>query len=415
MAIIKPFKGIRPNQEYANKVASKPYDVLNKKEAKILADTNPYSFLHIIRPEVDLPDETNPYDITVYKKAKENYENFFANEILFQDAKPTLYLYEQEMNGHVQTGIVACSSVQDYFNDIIKKHEYTRPVKEQDRINHIKNTQLQTGPIFMTYPDIEEINSIVNSIRLQKPEYNFVADDKVRHTFWVIEDDSTTSKLVELFKNKVPYTYIADGHHRAASSAKVGQEMVDNNPNNTGDEPYNYFLTVLFPSSQLKIIDYNRAIIDLNGLSEESFLNKVEKHFEVNKTNGQFKPSEKGQFGMYLNGQWYSLLANKEISGDDDPVKSLDVYILQQYLLDEVLGVKDPRTDNRIDFVGGIRGLGELEKRVNSGEMAVAFSLFPVTIEELIAIADSGNVMPPKSTWFEPKLRSGLVVHKIID
>ena len=412
MITIKAFKGVRPALELAQKVASRPYDVMNREEAKAEAKDNPHSFLHIIRSEIDLPDEVDAYDGAVYLKARENFEGFLKSGILIQDPTPYIYVYQQEMGKHVQTGIVACSSVQDYFDDLIKKHEFTRPVKEQDRINHIRTTGIHSGPVFLTYPDVAEIDDIVDGIKAQQPTYNFITGDGIRHVLWIVSDAPIITRLIELFKTKVTKTYIADGHHRAASSAMVGKQLAEENPNHQGDESYNFFLSVLFPSSQLKIIDYNRVVKDLNGLSEEEFTNAMSDSFTVEPQNASFKPQAAREFGMYLGGQWYFLKAKPSIINEDDPVECLDISILSKNLLDPILSIKDQRTDDRIDFVGGIRGLGELEKRVNSGEMKVAFSIYPITIDQLIRIADSGNVMPPKSTWFEPKLRSGLVVHK---
>ncbi len=414
MAVIKAFKGIRPKKEHAHLVASKPYDVLNSKEAKIEAGDNHYSFLHVIKSEIDLPEEVDVHDQKVYLKAKENFEKLVQDEILFQDKVDCLYIYQQIMNNKKQIGLVACSSIEDYFNDVIKKHEFTRPEKEQDRINHIKTTDIHSGPVFSTYPNVAEIDTVINEVSFSTPDYDFTADDGVQHTLWVLRNQEKVNTLIKLFLEKVPATYIADGHHRAASSALVGKEKKEANPNHNGTEEYNFFLTVLFPANQLNIIDYNRIVKDLNSLSEEDFLNKLSNKFNITeKGNNAYKPEKLHDFGMYINNQWYSLTAKEGTYDDNDPVGILDVSILQNNVLDELLGIKDPRTDNRIDFVGGIRGLEELEKRVNSGKMKAAFALYPVTIQQLIDIANSGNLMPPKSTWFEPKLRSGLVIHKL--
>ena len=419
MAKIRPFKGYRPEQGYEEYVASRPYDVLNSEEAREEAKDNPYSFLRVTKPEITLPEDTYQYDAKVYTQARKNFDQLVHDRILIQDPLECLYIYRQVMtmpngNQYRQTGIVANSSIEDYFNDVIKKHEYTRPEKEQDRINHMKATGLHSGVVFLTYPDVNDINNIVNDITKLEPQYDFTAKDGVRHTLWVVNEEQKVNALVQLFETKVPYTYIADGHHRAASSAKVGKELADENKNHTGNEPYNWFITTLFPASELNIIDYNRVVEDLNGLSEEQFLKAIADKFEIEKWDEPYAPEGIARIGMFMNHQWYRLTAKDGTFDTKDPVQRLDVSILQKNILDEILGIKDPRTDKRIDFVGGIRGLKELEKRVNSGEMAVAFSLYPVHIEQLIEIADSGNVMPPKSTWFEPKLRDGLVVHKFL-
>lgn len=413
MAVIRPFPGIRPKPELASQVASLPYDVMNTEEAREEAADKPLSYLHIVKSEIAFPKGYNAYAPEVYAKAGEKFQNLLQQGAIVQDPKAYLYVYEQEMNGHVQTGLVAASSVNDYWADVVKKHEFTRPVKEQDRMNHIKGTGIHAGPVFLTYPDVDEINAIIDPMRTTTPDTNFVSPDGVRHTVWVIRDLATIEQLVTLFKEQVPATYIADGHHRAASAGKVGKAAQEANPNNTGEEPYNYFLSVLFPASRLQIIDYNRVVTDLNGNTPEAFLEKVKEKFDVELVGKEiFKPDTMREFGMYLQGQWYKLTAKLGTYPDNDPVNGLDVSIMQNNLLNPILGIEDPRTDDRIDFVGGIRGLKELSKRVDSGEMAVAFALYAVTIEQLIRIADSGNVMPPKSTWFEPKLRSGLIVHQ---
>jgi uncharacterized protein (DUF1015 family) len=407
MAKISPFKALRPKPELAKQVASRPYDVLNSEEARAEAAGNSFSFLHITKSEIDLPATVDIHSQQVYETAKENLENFRQQGVLFREQKPCYYIYQLVMNGRAQTGLVCGSSVDDYENDIIKKHEFTRPEKEQDRINHIKTTGAQTGNVFLAYRNVAEIDLIIEKWQSEnQPEYDFVADDGISHTIWVINDDAVINSITELFSRKVPHTYIADGHHRAASAAKVRKSLTNKTPD------ADYFLTTLFPSNQLYIMDYNRVVKDLNGLDKESFLKKLEQHFAVEKVSQAFSPGQLHQFGMYLDGQWYALTA-REGSYTSDPIGVLDVTILSEKILDPVLGIKDQRTDKRIDFVGGIRGLGELEKRVNSGEMAVAFSLHPVTIQQLFDIADSGNVMPPKSTWFEPKLRDGLLTHLI--
>jgi uncharacterized protein (DUF1015 family) len=409
MAKISPFKALRPAAELALKVASRPYDVLTSKEAKKEAQGNPYSFLHITKSEIDLDGNVDMHSPEVYNKAKQNLDAFIQRNVLFRESKPCYYIYELEMNGRSQTGLVCGSSVDDYEQDVIKKHEFTRPEKEQDRINHIQTTGAQTGNVFLAYRGVEAIDNLFSQWKKDRnPIYNFTADDNIQHSIWVINDASTISHITSLFEEEVPATYIADGHHRAASAAKVRASLAANPP-----EGANYFLTTLFPASQLHIMDYNRAITDLNGFSKEEFLQKAGDDFEVQPVGiDEVKPSRLHQFGMYLDGSWYSLEA-KPGTYTQDAIGVLDVTILQNNLLNKVLGIEDPRTDKRIDFIGGIRGLNELAKRVDSGEMAVAFSLFPVSIQQLFDIADSGNVMPPKSTWFEPKLRDGLLTHLI--
>jgi uncharacterized protein (DUF1015 family) len=413
MAIIKPFKGLRPQADLAAKVASLPYDVMNSVEAKEMAAGNPISFLHVSRAEIDLPETIDVHSEAVYQKAKENFDKLIKENVLQQDAKPNYYLYQQIMDGRAQTGLVACSSVADYFDDNIKKHEFTRPEKEQDRIAHMQALQAHVGPIFLTFPANNAIETIFSSIKKNAPLYDFVANDQISHTLWLIEDENTIASISSIFNNEIPFTYIADGHHRAASAAKVGKAKAEANPNHTGNEDYNFFLSVLFPSNHLAIMDYNRVVKSLNGFSEEVLLQKIAENFELSEINSaEIKPNNLHQFSMYLAGKWYQLIAKKH-TYTDDPIAVLDVTILQNFILDPLLGIKDPRTDKNIDFVGGIRGLGELKKRVDSGEMAIAFALYPVSIEQLINIADSGNVMPPKSTWFEPKLRDGLLTHLI--
>ena len=409
MAKISPFKALRPAAELAPKVASRPYDVLNSKEAKKEAQGNSYSFLHVTKSEIDLPESTDIHSREVYDKARQNLHAFIQRNILFQESKPCYYIYELVMDGRSQTGLVCGSSIDDYENDIIKKHEFTRPEKEEDRINHIKITGAQTGNVFLAYRNVEVIDNLLNQWKKDRnPVYNFTADDSIQHTIWVINDSSAISHITALFEEEVPNTYIADGHHRAASAAKVRTALGPK----AGEEA-NYFLTTLFPASHLYIMDYNRAVKDLNQLSPDEFLQNIGKDFNIEKANqNEVKPGALHQFGMYLDKNWY-LLTAKEGTYSPDPIGVLDVTILQNNILSKILGVGDPRTDNRIDFIGGIRGLGELAKKVDSGEMAVAFSLFPVSIEQLFDIADSGNVMPPKSTWFEPKLRDGLLTHLI--
>ncbi|MBI1782674.1 MAG: DUF1015 domain-containing protein [Sphingobacteriales bacterium] len=410
MATISPFKALRPQAPYAKQVASRPYDVLNSKEAKLEAQGNPASFLHITKSEIDLPDDTDLYSPAVYKAAKENLTASISREMLFRESKPCYYIYQLIMNGRSQTGLVAVSAVDDYEKDIIKKHEFTRPDKENDRINHIKTTGAQTGNVFLAYRDVEAINELVEKWKKEKsPGYDFIADDDIRHTIWVVSDNKTIETITSLFAANVPCTYIADGHHRAASAAKVRAALGDE-----ATEESDFFLTTLFPADQLAILDYNRVIKDLNGLSEKDLIEKLEEKFTVKKSVKAVKPSSLHEFGMYLNKTWYQL-NSKEGTYSNDPIGILDVTILQNNILDPVFNIKDQRTDKRIDFIGGIRGLEELENRVNSGEMAVAFSLYPVSIQQLFDIADSGNVMPPKSTWFEPKLRDGLLTHLIYE
>jgi uncharacterized protein (DUF1015 family) len=406
MAQIKPFRALRPHNEYTAQVASRPYDVLNSEEARKEAGDNFLSFLHVTKSEIDLPAGIDIHSGQVYEKAKENLQKLIQKKILFQEDKPCYYIYELAWKGRTQTGLVCVSSVEDYFNDVIKKHEFTRPEKEKDRIDHMRTIRAQTGNVFLACKDLKELNDVFDKWKDQNPaEYNFTASDGVTHAIWVVNAFATIDIITNLFKEKIPFTYIADGHHRAASAAKVSQQIPDS-------EEAKYFLTTIFPANQLAILDYNRVLKDLNGLSDEEFLQKLNEEFIVEKTGAQVAPKELHQFGMYLNKQWYQLTA-KENTFRNDPIGILDVTILQENLLGKILGINDPRTDNRIDFVGGIRGLGELEKRVDSGEMKVAFSLHPVTIQQLFDIADSGNVMPPKSTWFEPKLRDGLLTHLI--
>lgn len=406
MAIIKPFKALRPHNEFAEQVASRPYDVLNSDEARKEAEGNLLSFLHVTKSEIDLPADIDIHTDAVYLKAKENLDRFIDKKILFQDENPCYYIYELAWKGRTQTGLVCVSSIEDYFNDVIKKHEFTRPEKEQDRINHIRTTRAQTGNVFLACKDIKELNDIFEHWKKRaNADYYFDANDGVTHAIWVVNALATIDAITNLFKDKVPATYIADGHHRAASAAKVSKDLA-------GSEDASYFLTTIFPANQLAILDYNRIAKDLNGLNDDEFLRKLAEEFEVTKADEAVRPGGLHQFGMYLNGQWYNLEA-KESSYKNDPIGILDVTILQDNILDKILAIKDPRTDKRVDFVGGIRGLSELEKRVNAGEAKVAFSLHPVSIQQLFDIADSGNVMPPKSTWFEPKLRDGLLTHLI--
>ncbi len=410
MITIHPFKALRPQAQHAKQVASRPYDVLNSKEAKIEAQGNPLSFLHVTKSEIDLLDFADVHAQEVYDKAKDNLDAFVSRNILFRESKPCYYIYRLIMNGKSQTGLVCGSSVDDYENGLIKKHEFTRPEKEQDRINHIKTTGAQTGNVFLAYKNVEDIDTIIaNWMDEKNPVYDLLADDEIQHTIWIINDDSVIEKISSLFKTKVPCTYIADGHHRAASAAKVRTALGDNAPEGAG-----IFLTTLFPSNQLMIMDYNRVVKDLNGLTQEDVIEKASAKFTMEKVAEGFSPQYLHEFGLYLSNQWYKLTA-KENTYTQDPIGILDVSILQENFLGPILNIQDQRTDKRIDFVGGIRGITELEKRVDSGEMALAISLHPVTIQQLFDIADTGNVMPPKSTWFEPKLRDGLLTNLIYD
>lgn len=411
MAVIRQFKAIRPTPEMAEKVAALPYDVVNSEEAAEMVIGNPYSFLHVDKAEIDLPAGTDIYSPEVYEKAKSNLEKMITDGVLVQDEKPMLYVYELTMDGRSQTGLVACTSIDEYMQGIIKKHELTREDKEQDRIRHVDICNANTGPIFLAYRTVDEISEIVDNVKKNAPVYDFTAEDGIIHRAWIIDDEETINRLVKLFKD-VPNLYIADGHHRNASAAKVGLKRRNENPNYTGDEEFNYYLAVIFPSDQLKILDYNRVVKDLNGLSEEEFIKKLSEKFEIVETEGRAKPNKAYDFGMYMDGKWYMLTAKDEIKSKD-AVKGLDVSILQDNVLIPILGIGDIRTDKRIDFVGGIRGLGELEKRVDSGEMKVAFAMYPTSIEQLMTIADENKIMPPKSTWFEPKLRSGLFIHSL--
>jgi uncharacterized protein (DUF1015 family) len=406
MISISPFQALRPEPQFAKQVASRPYDVLNSKEAKVEAEGNPYSFLHITKSEIDLPASTDVHSPEVYEKAKENLNAFRSRPVLFKESKPCYYIYQLTMNGRTQTGLVCCSSVNDYEEGLIKKHEFTRPEKELDRINHIKITGAQTGNVFLAFRDVEELNELIEKWKGEKsPVYNFTADDGIQHTIWVISDEKIIDKITEIFKTDVDCTYIADGHHRVASAAQVKYQLADN-------EEAGHFLSTLFPASELQIMDYNRVIKDLNGLSKEEFFDKINKNFSVKKESEAYKPDAEHNFGMYLDGEWYRLTA-LDGTFSTDPIGILDITILQNNLLEPILGIKDQRTDTRIDFIGGIRGMSELEERVNSKEWTVAFSIYPVSIQQLFDIADSNNVMPPKSTWFEPKLRDGLLTHLI--
>ncbi len=416
MAILKPFKGYRPIQEIAEKLAALPYDVMNTNEAIAMADGNPYSLLHITRSEIDCPIGIDVHAKDVYDKAVENYSLFKEKKWLVQDETPKFYIYAQTMDGRTQYGIVGAASVDDYLNGIIKKHELTRPDKEEDRMIHVRINNANIEPVFFTYPAVNEIDAIVEKIvKNQSATYDFVSNDGFGHHFWVINEDAVNKKLEQLFKDKVPFTYVADGHHRTAAAALVGAEKRKANPNYTGDEEFNFFLAVHFPDNQLKIIDYNRVVIDLNGLSNNEFLEKLATDFDIiEKGAAIYKPGKLHEFSMYLDGKWFGLTAKKGTFNDSDPIGVLDVTILSEQILSKHLDIKDLRTSKRIDFIGGIRGLGALKDRVDSGEWKVAFALYAVSMQQLIDIADSGNIMPPKTTWFEPKLRSGLVIHELI-
>lgn len=412
MVKVKPFAALRPPKSIASEVASRPYDVLNSQEAKTEAGEK--SLLHIIKPEIDFDPIIDEHTQEAYDKAVENFKLWQKREWLVQDKKEMYYVYAQTMEGRTQYGLVLGANVDDYLNGKIKKHELTRKDKEEDRMIHVRIQNANVEPVFFAYPDNNEINDIVSEIvRSKSAEYDFVAEDGFGHHFWIIDDESVIRRITEIFKT-IPALYVADGHHRTAAAALVGEEKRKANPNHTGEEEYNYFLAVVFPESHLKIIDYNRVVKDLNGLSKEQFLVKLGDDFIVNKTGSDiYKPDKLHNFSLYIDGEWYSLTAKEGTYNDNDPIGVLDVTILSNLILDKVLDIKDLRTSKRIDFVGGIRGLGELKKRVDSGEMAAAFALYPVSMKQLIDIADTGNIMPPKTTWFEPKLRSGLAIHKL--
>ncbi len=413
MAILKAFKGLRPPVEIVKQLASRPYDVLNSEEARAEAKGNPYSLLKVTKAEIDLAADVDVHGQEVYDKVVENFADFKNKGWLVQDAEDKLYIYAQTMNGRTQFGIVGCTSIEDYFNNIIKKHELTRKDKEEDRMIHVRITNANVEPVFFSYPANKNIDSIVeNIVSKTQAVYDFVSDEGFGHHFWTIDDKATMDKIIEIFANEIPSLYVADGHHRTAAAALVGQEKRKNNPNHNGTEEYNFFMSVLFPDNQLKIIDYNRVVKDLNNLSSPELIHKLEEVFIVeNKGSEIYSPCCLHNFAMYLGGNWYSLTAKEGTYNDTDPIGVLDVTILSSLVLDHILDIKDLRTSTRVDFIGGIRGLGELQKRVDSGEMKAAFALYPVSMKQLIDIADTGNIMPPKTTWFEPKLRSGLVVH----
>lgn len=413
MAILKAFKGIRPTKELVTRVACRPYDVLDEKEARIEANGDSYSFYHVIKPEIDFPDGYNVYAPEIYEKGKANFEKMKSDGVFKQDPTDCLYIYSQTMNGRTQYGIVGCAAVDDYLNDVIKKHELTRPDKEEDRKNHVRIGNMNAEPVFFAYPNVPALDAIVNEVVKGNPEYDIVTSDGIGHTFWVISDTRVISQITGLF-SKIPATYVADGHHRTAAAALVGKERREKNPNHTGSEEYNFFLAVHFPDNQLHIMDYNRVIKDLNGMSKELLLEKLAESFTIaEKGNAEFRPSKLHEFSMYIDGNWYALTARPGTYDDNDPIGVLDVTILSKKVLEPLFNIVDLRKDKRIDFVGGLRGLGELKKRVDSGNMQVAFALYPVTMKQLIDIADSGQIMPPKTTWFEPKLRSGLVIHSL--
>lgn len=413
MAILKAFKGIRPTEEMVKRVACRPYDVLDEKEARIEANGDPYSFYHVIKPEIDFPDGHNVYAPEIYQTGRTNFEKMVADGVFKQDATDCLYIYSQTMNGRTQYGIVGCAAVDDYMNNIIKKHELTRPDKEEDRKNHVRIGNMNAEPVFFAYPNVPALDTIVNEVVKSAPAYDLVTDDGIGHTFWVISDAGTVKQIIDLFA-KIPATYVADGHHRTAAAALVGKERRDLNPNHTGQEEYNFFLAVHFPDNQLHIMDYNRVIRDLNNMSKDELLSKLGESFTIEeKGANEYRPSRLHEFSMYIDGSWYALTAKPGTYNDNDPIGVLDVTILSERVLAPLFNITDLRKDKRIDFVGGLRGLGELKRRVDNGDMKVAFALYPVTMKQLIDIADTGQIMPPKTTWFEPKLRSGLVIHSL--
>ncbi|MDT8403262.1 DUF1015 domain-containing protein [Sulfuriflexus sp.] len=410
MSLIRPFTGLRPVAGRAAEVAAPPYDVLNTEEARQRAQGRPWSFLHISKPEIDLPEGTDPYSDAVYAKGAANLQRMIDEGVLARDAQPCYYFYRLIMGEHEQTGLVAVASVADYDTNRIRKHEFTRPDKEDDRVRNIEALNAQTGPVFLTYRHSAMVDEIALQVTRAAPDVDITADDGVKHTLWAVNDAGLLEQLTATFE-AMECLYIADGHHRSAAASRVCASRKANNPDHTGDESYNYFLSVIFPDNQMKILDYNRVVTDLNGLDSDSYLVKVKEAFDVETSDSPVSPGQNGEYGMYLDGQWYRLNIHSDRILANDPVGSLDVSLLADQLIEPVLGISDPRRDKRIDFVGGIRGLAELERRVNSGEMAVAFSLYPTRIEQLMAVADAGNVMPPKSTWFEPKLADGLVSH----
>lgn len=413
MAVFKPFRAIRPSADHVREVASRPYDVLNSNEARQEVEGNDLSFLHVVKPEIDLPVDTDPYSDVVYEKGKVNFHGLMSRGILTQDPDSSFYIYRLTMDGRSQTGLVGCCFFEEYFDGIIKKHELTRPVKENDRVRHVECLNANAEPVFFSYRGKSSINEFVRYKTTDTPEYNFIADDQIKHELWPISKTEDIKFITDAFK-EVPYLYVADGHHRTAAAARIGKKRKEENPNHTGMEEYNYFLTVLFPDEELKIFDYNRLVKDLNGLSPSDFLTKLEDSFIVSQYgDGDPQPTMIREFSLYLEGEWYRLLAKDGCWDENDPVGDLDVTLLSEKVLTPLLNIIDLRKDNRIDFVGGIRGLSELKRRVDSGEMIAAFALYPVTMEQLLTIADAGEIMPPKTTWFEPKLRSGLFVHDL--
>lgn len=413
MAKVKPFRGLRPPKQFVEQVASKPYDVLSSEEARAEAEGNEKSLYHIIKPEIDFEPGTGEHEQKVYDKAVENFQKFQREGWLVQDEKEQYYLYAQTMDGRTQYGLVVGASVDDYLTGKIKKHELTRKEKEVDRMHHIEINNANIEPVFLSFPTNEVLERVIAQTAKTEPEYDFVSEDGIGHTLWCISDDAVINEITEAFA-KIPYLYIADGHHRTAAAAHVGEEKAKSDPNHTGKEEYNYLLAVCFPESHLKVMDYNRVVKDLNGLTDEEFLQKVGEKFIVeDKGTEIYRPAALHNFSLYLGGKWYSLTAKEGTYDDNDPIGVLDVKISSDYILRDILNIVDLRTDKRIDFVGGIRGLGELKDRVDSGEMKMALALYPVTMRQIIDIADSGNIMPPKATWFEPKLRSGLIIHKL--
>ncbi len=414
MVKIKPFRGLRPTAEYAQRIASPPYDVLSSEEARELARTNPYSFLHVVKPEIDLPPDADPYSDMVYAKAADNLAKLRREGALEQDDADCYYLYQIQMGDHVQTGLVAAASVDDYLENRIRRHEHTRPDKENDRTRHILTSKAQAGPVFLIFRSDGEVTRIFEQFLKTDPDVSFVADDMVRHSLWTIESPEVIEKITSAFA-RFDHIYVADGHHRSAAGSRVARLMRERNPDYTGDEEFNYFLTVIFPDDQVQIMAYNRVVKDLRGMTDEQFLNRIRERFTVTEaTSGAGAvPRQRHHYGMYLNGTWYGLAADPRSIQQSDPVESLDIQVLTKAVLEPLLGIEDPRTDPRIDFVGGIRGMAELERLVDSGSWKVAFALYPTTVRQLLDVADAGKIMPPKSTWFEPKLRSGMVVHLI--
>ena len=411
MAIVRAFKGIRPIEELASKIAALPYDVMSSEEAREMVVGDPYSFLHVDRAEVDLDPSIDIHDKKVYEQARKNLDRMISDGEYTQDEKPCLYIYRQIMNGRAQTGLVFCASIDEYLNDKIKKHEFTRADKELDRINHVDYCDSNTGPIFLTYKEDDVASEVIKAWSKRKPVYDFTSEDGIQHIVWVIDNEIIVSEIVDLFKD-VENFYIADGHHRSASAVKVGLKRREANPNYTGEEEFNYFLAVAFPDNDLMVMDYNRVVKDLNGLTKDQLIEKLKEKFIVSEANEAVKPAKKHTFGMFVENKWYLLEAKDGIYNEEDPIEALDVAILQNNVLTPILGIQDVRTSDRIDFIGGIRGIKELERRVNK-DMKIAFSMYPTEVSDIMSVADIGEVMPPKSTWFEPKLRSGLFVHKL--